>query len=909
MHPWPVSGLFGLCFLVITCTVKGQFVPPSFQPGVLHQYHYTLDLQLEHVSQPAMPKGSLKADAAVHAHLLWRNSSHPDEQLVQVQIHDFQVLHLPEGTKSVNSSEGLSPVDLVGKENIAQLTLPVIFRWNSGKVVDFYGILEGNSQILDLKRGLVSLFQLRMHSGNERDVSGMCQVTYNVSEDFITKMKDLRSCTGSTQGHTSVNKMFGVQWQPTSKSVYSLKGSLIQTVVAEEEHDISLTIKSSISTRITSRQKLNLVSTLPGPAEALGLNVEEVVAKLPEKYHVIELMGQPLKNTCPQCPSLITYLKKSGRRPMRINQSKPLATRRFHMFVQMLRYAKKKDVLQLLEQSSGDMVHFLIDAAVAAQSVASLAAVSDFLDFNKKNQVSLQERFLHAAAFAPRPSVQLLGIIMDKLKGPVSDPTVMTTGLIVTGAVVGKLCQMNLCEEEELEYAKATLVEGLKAAEDEPEEIIYLLSLKNAQLPETIPLLLEYAEEHTGAVSSTALAALQSFPSKHINDEVKKTLRRIFHQNRESYEKTSRLTAAEILLTADPSLFDFTNILLALEAMDIETAKLLLSKIQNILHSQQSARKVIQQVLKEPQLNNYHRLSRLGGSSSFSGLMTASKDLVSTYSLELLNTESGLLRRSLSDFLLLSHGHPLQAAQVSIEASGLESILGTGTDEEKEGDEEQEVMAGMSAILFGVQLRPIVFFKGYMDLVSKIFANGGEPINIVQGNVLLIDHLQGIPLQSGLQGIVEFQGGLGLDIFANVDVSLWDQDSKTSIKTKSGLVIDLKAEINSPFYQAQMRARTEAETSLNFNTVVKFFGAPVQVCLQLFQDKLPYKEVFTVMESFPKLNVSSKVCKGRNGTIPGREFPLHRANSEMCKILLYEEPQPQQPTAFEDGGQMLHGEL
>lgn len=879
----------------MSCTAKGQLDPPSFQPGVLHQYHYTVDFQIGHISQPSVRKSSLKAEAAVQVHLLWRNASHPGEQLVHVKIQDFKIHHVPEHEKTGNVSMGLSHEDLLGREDFGLIALPVIFHWNSGKVDGFYGTSEGGSQTLDLKRGLISLFQLQLHSGVEVDVSGKCLVTYNISHNNIVKTKDLHSCTGATQGHTSVNKAFGVQWQPTSKSFYSMDSRLIQSVVTEEAHTISLTLKSSIGANITSRQKLQLLSVLPGPPELLGQTIQEVLSTLPGKYHAIDIIGQPLKTTCQHCPSLITYLKESGKRPMRINLSKPLSTRRFHMFVQMLRHAKKRDILQLLQKSSEDLVPFLIDAAVAAQSTASLSALSEFLDFNNKNQVTLQEKFLYAAAFAPHPSTELLSIVMNKLKGQVAEPTVMTTGIIITGAVVSKLCQMNLCGEKEVEYAKATLVEGLRASEEEEDEIIYLLSLKNAQLPETIPLLLEYAEEDTGSVSVTALTALQSFRSEYITDEVKKTLRRIFHQNRESYERNARLAAAEILLLADPSLFDFRNIILALESMDIETSKLLLSKINNILRSQHSSRNVFQQALKDSQLNNYYRLSRLGGSSVFSGLMAASEDMVSTYSLELLYTESGLLRRSLSDFSILSHGHPLRAAQVSIEASGLESLLGGGGAEEEEGSEGQEVMAGMSAILFDVQLRPIVFFKGYMDLVSKIFANSGEPTSIVEGNVLLVDHLQGIPLQSGIQASVEVQGGLGLEIFANVDVSLWDQDSRTSIKTKSGLVIDFRAEVSSPFYQAHVKTRTEAEISLNFNTIVKFFGSPAQICLQLFQEPLPYREIFTLVESFPQRNVTSKVCKGRQASIPGREYPLHRANSDMCKVLLSEDEKPQEP--------------
>lgn len=44
---------------------------------------------------------------------------------------------------------------------------------------------------------------------------------------------------------------------------------------------------------------------------------------------------------------------------------------------------------------------------------------------------------------------------------------------------------------------------------------------------------------------------------------------------------------------------------------------------------------------------------------------------------------------------------------------------------------------------------------------------------------------QVIPLQSGLQVTVKLQGGLGLDISADMDVSFWEQELKTSVSARS----------------------------------------------------------------------------------------------------------------------------
>ncbi|NXJ39246.1 MTP protein, partial [Ciconia maguari] len=252
-------------------------------------------------------------------------------------------------------------------------------------------------------------------------------------------------------------------------------------------------------------------------------------------------------------------------------------------FIQMLRSAKKRDVLQLLRRAPEEMLPFLVEAAVAAQSVASLAALSDFLDFSKEPK-SLLEKFLYAAAFSPRPSGELLRLVLDKLDGKQLAPEVQETGIVAMGSLVGKLCQQKLCGLQEVERGMETILRGLRGAEEESEVVIYLLALGNAVLPETIPTLLDHAEEGPAAVTTVAISALRRFPTRHISSKVKRAMRRIFHEKRKSYEKTCRLAAAEILLDNEPSPMDVINILLAANELETETATFLLLKVQNSLH-------------------------------------------------------------------------------------------------------------------------------------------------------------------------------------------------------------------------------------------------------------------------------------------------------------------------------------
>ncbi|XP_018430443.1 PREDICTED: microsomal triglyceride transfer protein large subunit-like [Nanorana parkeri] len=870
-------------FLILLCLVRlGSSGVPSFNPQTSYQYEYILDLQVANAARSSIPQTWLQVHANVETHLLWRNQAQPEEQLVHVQINNFTLINKLREIPDKKEDNTAQHKNEAGKSN--SLMLPILFHWQSGKVISLYSTEENNKQVLDLKRGLVSLFQFQPQPGiySEEDVSGRCQVTYNVSEEFIYKTKDLSSCIKSPFGHKADHKVFQVSQNSFSRAYLLLNGTTFQKAVSQERYNLSANLGSLLGTHITSRQQLELMSSKPGPPEIVGESIEVVLGKLPEKYHKVPFQSHPPRLS--EDTSLLKkYLETSKRKKAKLTASKISTVNHFYAVVKTFQHAKKRDIQQILQSASPDLLPFFIDAAVAAQSHATLSSLSTFLDFTKKKQIKLQEKFLYSAAFAPHPSTELLNLVLEKLKGKVSDPAIMETGIIITGAIIGKLCRADLCEHKDVELAKVILLEGLNNAEDETEMKTYLLALKNAQLPETIPTLLQYAEEHTGVVCSTALSALQAFPPHFLSfQRVKDTMKSIFHQAHQQYDKKSRLMAAETLLLADCSLEDLKSISAGLVLLDMESSKLLISKLHNRLTLHHPLNKTLS---KGVFYRNYWDLSKAGRSTVFSGLLTATDEMASTYGLDLLFTESGLLKRSVSEITLFDRNHHLKTLQVTIEAQGLESLM--GNDELDEEGEDASV--GMSAVLFGVQLRPVVFFQGYMNLMSKVLSSSGEPTSVVKGNVLLVDYLQWLPMQSGLQVIVQYQVGLGLDISANIDVSIWDQQSKTNLNTKAGLVLELKTEIDAAIFRVDMKAQVDAESTVNFDTMMTFTNSPVSMCIELHQDDLPYRETYIITESFPEANTTHTVRKGRKSTVWGRDFPFHHANSEMCRQLKAEE--------------------
>uniref|UniRef100_A0ACB8F9R2 Uncharacterized protein n=1 Tax=Sphaerodactylus townsendi TaxID=933632 RepID=A0ACB8F9R2_9SAUR len=321
-------------------------------------------------------------------------------------IHNLQVHHNPDHKKNKTNNSGPFTGD---SPNTPELQQPIFLHWNKGKVVALYENKATSPLTLELKRGLASLLQFQTHSGKETEI-------------------------------------FEVLWQPTSKSVYSVDGSLLKSALAEENHVISLSLRSSIGVNITSRQYLELVTQKPGSKELSGISLQEALAAILEKPQPTDIASEPSKRICTQCPTLKNYLKSLVKKKFKMDVSKASTTWKFHRVVQMLRDANKKDIVVLLKKAPQNMVPFYVDAALAVQSTASLMALSEFLDFGNERQTPLLEKFLFGAAVSPRPSKELFRLVLDKMKRKTVDPIIWETGNLVIGTLVGKLCRMKLCE-------------------------------------------------------------------------------------------------------------------------------------------------------------------------------------------------------------------------------------------------------------------------------------------------------------------------------------------------------------------------------------------------------------------------------------------------------------------------------
>ncbi|XP_043368896.1 microsomal triglyceride transfer protein large subunit isoform X2 [Dermochelys coriacea] len=776
--------LFLCIFSTYSASVKGHTTGPRINNDKLYKFTYSTEVLIDRVKGLPEDSAGYRISSGVDVNLVWRNPNNDDDQLIKIMLKDVKIEHVNERPAAKNIFKGKHSENIIGKEYLSALQRPVVLQWTRGKVKNFYSYKNEPAVIQNLKRGLASLFQIQLHSGAARevDVSGKCNATYHARESQVTKIKALGTCEIEKTGFTSHNELLDVSTKVTSATIYVLEDSFIKSVRAEENHVLSLNFRQTTNAKIVSKQKLELKSTEAGPGVIAGKQVASVIKTLDPNYIAVPLVAEPVKTECKNCPSISEHWQAIRKQLEPENLSKAEATRSFLSFIQNLREATKEEILQILRSERNAVLPQLVDAVTSAQTPASLEAMLEFLDFKNGSSSVLQERFLYACGFASHPNELLLKSLINRFQGQIGNSEIRETVTIIVGALIKKLCDKGGCKLPAVVRAKKLLLGGLDRAKKEDDVKMYLLAMKNALLPEAIPLLLKYAESGEGPISNIAATALQRYGISFITSEVKETMNRIYHQNHKIYEKTLRTTAAAIIFSSNPSYMEVKNLLLSIGELPLEMNKYMLSLVQDILHFEMPASKMIRKVLKDMVVHNYDRFSKTGSSSAYSGYVTRSPDASSTYSLDILYSGSGILRSSNMNIFLFNKNAQLHASQVVIEAQGLEAIIAASADE---GEENLESFAGMSAILFDVQLRPVTFFQGYGDLMSKMFSATGDPMNVVKGLILLTDYSQVIQLQSGLKASAEFQGGLAIDISGGMEFSLWYRESKTSVKNRS----------------------------------------------------------------------------------------------------------------------------
>ncbi|XP_072534129.1 microsomal triglyceride transfer protein large subunit-like [Salminus brasiliensis] len=845
-----------------------------FDAGVLYEYEYSTSMAVAPISVDLGDITAANVEAVIQIRSLWRNPQNQEEQLLHLQIQDLKLTsNLSDTTKHLSVDEMHGGLDY--KE-------AVIVHMHSGKIQGLFDTSKDNTTSLNFKKGLVSLLQIQATYGviMEDGATGRCQVSYHTLKDDIIKVQNYQNCKNSITNDKFSDQILGVSHVGWSEAVFTIEDNHIKSVTSQEFRSVVLDEQTTVGIHISSRQLLRLLSTKSGANEEAQGELQEVLASFKGSHvnHTIHALPAVRQSAFSGYPisKLLDHLKANG-----VNKLQSSTTEVFLQLSESLRPMKMNEIRDILKKSDNTLVSVLIDAAAAASTPAALDAVVSYIDIADPKKAPLLEKFLYACAFSSQPSPHLISVVTTILSQTSIKRQTREIALIVLGTVIRKMCSANMCHLQDVSDALRLILKGLSAFKDEADIKSHLLALKSAFLPETIPILLQYIDQ-SKSLSNIVLSALQGLPSQYITNEVKERVRDIFTQRKKSFSAAVRLAAAQLLLIHEPLYTDVREVILRIAKEKPEISKFLTAKVMSLLQSDHPARNVILNVLNDSKLNNYFHLGRVGCSSSYAGLMAETKDTVTSYEFDFLFSDTGALKQSNSHFATQSRGGRLHSLQVSLELGGIDSLLATEPIEEAE---EEELMAGMSAMFLGVQIQPIIFFQGYGDLMSKYFSAPDGPLNILSGNILVVNQRQSVILQSGLQAQVFFHGGLSVDVSADLEFSLFSQESKSSVSNDFSIVVSARAEADALFLRTTAETVAEMNSSISFVTTVNFSHIPVQYCLQLIREPLLYRERTSTRVSVQNRNKIAQQRK-RKWTIPGEEAALHRDNLKMCRNLL-----------------------
>ncbi|KAJ8366568.1 hypothetical protein AAFF_G00350480 [Aldrovandia affinis] len=594
-----------LCVLSppVSASAKGGRVGLRLSSAQLYKCRYSTEVLVDQAKGSAGGSAGYRISSAVDIGLVWRNPGSRDDQLLRVAISDVTIEGAAPRSDEDNIFLGSTAQSILGRASLEALEKPFLVHLKFGKVKGLYSYQSELSAVRNLKRGVASLLQLQLASGKaqEADASGRCTVEYQAGKDRVTRVKQVDSCKTLETGFTT-----------HSPGRHHAVFPWTESAVSTETHVLSLNARSSAAAKVVSRQALVLASKEAGAPESAGPDALSVAKSLDDTLVPISPSPEKVKTKCKKCPTLWQHWQAVREQFEPKSLSKADAPRNFLSLIHSIRKATKEDILKVMRNCSKTALPQMVDAVTSAQTPASLDAVLSFLDFSNPSGLVLQERFLYACGFASHPTHNMLQSLLGLWKGNIGSSEIRESVMIIMGALVKKLCQKGGCEQPTVVEVKRLMMEGVERSEEEEEVQMYLLALKNAILPEAVPLLARYSESAVGAYSTIAITALQRYDISLITREVKETLNRVYHQNRRIYEKNVRAAAADVIFSSEPSYMEAKNLLLSIGHLPHEMNKYMLSKVQDILRFEMPASTMVRRVMKDMISHNYDRFSKMG---------------------------------------------------------------------------------------------------------------------------------------------------------------------------------------------------------------------------------------------------------------------------------------------------------
>ncbi|XP_076825424.1 microsomal triglyceride transfer protein-like [Clavelina lepadiformis] len=870
---------------------------PYYEKDKLYRYSYETEVILNEADLATEDKVhrmhadvGLKLIAIFELTARWTDPENQNDQIIEMKFQEAEIFNVSDRLKQDNSFHSIRR-----SKSLRSIAKPLIFRSTHGKVVSLYVSSSETISSLNVKRGMLGLMQVQSNTGQrtEEDPSGTCSVSYEVTAAEVKKVKDMDSCENNEEGFDSLNQALGVTTASTSRALYTLSDDLshILFAVAMESKSIRVNVKQDISLFIRGRQKLGLLEIEDQKSRTSSTADAALKAFAAERRNEGDsYIKQALTSTrdskdCAEgCLNIQDILELHHEDLTKVNMANSSSVQAYLTAVRAARQADKKTLSKMMKDKANEDIRLtLIDVLAATQTPASQAVLMKNLDFTKTENTGDIERALSGIAFSSHPSELALKDLAKVFKGKIGNPKIKETVALAIGAVLNKFCRIKEgnCKRKVVKEVRDMMLQGLKEAESEDDQTLYIHFVRNSAQPGFIPQLLHYAENSAyPLVHHLAITSLGVYDNSQLNKDVIPVMSRIFHQNWKKYESTVRSAAANQILMADPSERDVQNLVLSLpELKSRELANFIYARIMDLIKTGHSSRPTLLKVLQDRSYGNYWTLAQAGMASAFTGYIFNGTESHGTYGLFMEYSNAGMMRRTAVDFSLHGKGDNIALTQLGIVAQGLEGLTGSAADE---GEEELDSMVGMASSMMGVKLRPLTFFRGYSNMMSLIWSgSSGDPAG-VEAFLLLTDHLQHILMASGLRIKAEVLGAISTKITAEIAFSLWNRNVEIVSKNEGALSVQCRLTLESPIVRASVRNQFDAQTGLLFSVFTDFSSLPPKSCMRLSHPSFSMEKSLRKYERVKGSNKRLLSMWRQSQDVLGRTLPLHLGNSQMC---------------------------
>ncbi|KAJ6646520.1 Microsomal triacylglycerol transfer protein [Pseudolycoriella hygida] len=880
-------------FIAVIITYFAEPVTNAFPIGSERSYAVLNDVTINHKNDGKnigyRINGVLKVGA------IWGTD---EEKLLKFHLISPKLQFKSE--KSSNYVDQPSPLDAV-------TNLEFYAIWHLGKITKSFFSKKEDASVVNLKKGLISLFQYQLLDGRytEDDVSGRCDVVYrSKSTNHYEKMKT--NCQSDDLNfHSRDTTAIGVSvvsWR-MSDFVVTQDGTL-DKIESREYHEIVVNAFRSAGGGLESVISLKFdgsISNIP--------TIKETTISAAIKS-IKGIKSQPLS-------SLVDG--QSGPKPLNVKElvkklKDDLTDEKVGKYgnalaisklVQAARVASKEEFVKILKsRTMKDNRGQLLDLLAATQTVDSHEAAKEIIQFTSAEYQTDAERYLQSLGIGTRPKNVVIEDLLQLAKKNFDEPKVMDT-LIQTIASMGcryaRLPDQSY-ESEVVRNIEAYLLSSLDACKEPLCKVKYIRGLQNLQSPNVKTVLWAGVYDDDRVVTVASMKALRNYPKGFWSENDKNDFLRVFYQQIRKFDSSARTLALDVLLEQNPSTSEIKELLHFLRSNDkaFEVKQYLLQNLA--LKSDlcpQFRERFTEALVNEPLLYNYHIMGQKGIQISFTkcmkitnysfgkGLSTALSGQFSTapsfngtfFSSQ--EVHGGVLKRGVVDVVVNAHNDQFRLFTVELYTAGLSSFVSSSDDD---NNSDETATAGMEITVQGSYLRPLEFFNGQGDLMGHVWSGtASEPTPAYTAATLLHDHEQTLRLQNGASLHINVLGTLSLDLNGQIQISLWNRNAHCQVNKNTGVALIGSISSDTSFVSLNMNFTITEEPKMQILTEIDF-SSDVKLCMQVIQPEAVIRNDITKVQQTPRYSIRRKM--NFTHRLLGCSHLLNQKNNDMCRSSL-----------------------